>query len=241
MKNIARYSAQHLYYKPLKRPTLCYSLYFSPLICSAPRRLLDSSTARDQRWLSTANGPVKMQYQLPRLDNVEDVEKYRRGGFHPIHLADTLNDGRYHILHKLGYGGFSTAWLARDEQLQRLVSLKVLTAEASQQQKELKIFRYLDEHAQGDPRRDSILSILDYFSIHGPNGVHTCYVTPVGGPGISQLSGSPGQVAGSRRLHARLARKLTEQLANAVLLLHSLGIAHGGKMIREWLLEYADR
>ena len=175
-----------------------------------------------------------MQYRLPRLDKVEDVEMYRKGGFHPIHLADTLKGGRYHILHKLGYGGFSTVWLARDEHLQQLVSLKVLTADASEQQKELMMLRYLDERARGDLRRNSILSILDSFSIQGPNGTHTCYVSPVGGPSISQLCDSPGQVAGSRRLHVRLARKLAEQLANAVLLLHSLGIAHGGMMIRKW-------
>jgi len=237
----ARSFVECLCFKPSPRANDCNSLYSSLRRCSVTRRLLDSSRPRNQRWLSTANGSIEMQYQLPRLDNVEDVEKYRRGGFHPVHLADTFKDGRYHILHKLGYGGFSTAWLARDEHLQRLVSLKVLTAEASQQQKELKMLQYLEDRAQGDPRRHSILSILDNFSIQGPNGTHMYYVSPVGGPSISQLSDSPGQVAGSRRLHARLARKLAEQLANAVLLLHSLGIAHGGKMIHEWLLELADR
>ena len=181
-----------------------------------------------------------MNYQLPRLDDVENVEKYVRGGFHPIHLGDTFKGGRYQILHKLGYGGFSTAWLAHDELLQRLVSLKVLTAEASHQQKELKILRHLDQHAQGNPRRDNIVSILDNFTIEGPNGTHTCYVSQVGGPSIAQLSDSPGQVAGNRRLQAPLARKLARQLANAVFFLHSLGITHGGMMIVGGSLEHAD-
>lgn len=44
----------------------------------------------------------------------ENMSKYRPGGFHPIRLGDTLQDGRYQIYHKLGWGGFSTVWLARD-------------------------------------------------------------------------------------------------------------------------------
>ena len=44
----------------------------------------------------------------------ENFLDYRPGGFHPVTLGDTLKDGRYKIHHKLGYGGFSTAWLARD-------------------------------------------------------------------------------------------------------------------------------
>lgn len=44
----------------------------------------------------------------------EDLAKYCRGGYHPIRLGDALYDGQYKILHKLGFGAFSTVWLARD-------------------------------------------------------------------------------------------------------------------------------
>ena len=44
----------------------------------------------------------------------ENVLNYRPGGYHPVVLGDTLKDGRYKIHHKLGYGGFSTVWVARD-------------------------------------------------------------------------------------------------------------------------------
>jgi hypothetical protein len=44
----------------------------------------------------------------------EDLEKYQPGGFHSVHLEDIYDNNRYRVVHKLGAGGFSTVWLARD-------------------------------------------------------------------------------------------------------------------------------
>jgi serine/threonine-protein kinase SRPK3 len=49
------------------------------------------------------------------LFDQEDILTYRPGGYHPVCLGDTFKDGRYKIHHKLGWGGFSTVWLARDQ------------------------------------------------------------------------------------------------------------------------------
>jgi len=46
----------------------------------------------------------------------EWVEDYRPSKFHPVHLGDLFKDGRYRVIRKLGYGAYSTVWLARDEQ-----------------------------------------------------------------------------------------------------------------------------
>ena len=45
----------------------------------------------------------------------EWIEEYRPGKFHPIHLGDLLDHGRYRVIRKLGYGSYSTVWLARDD------------------------------------------------------------------------------------------------------------------------------
>lgn len=44
----------------------------------------------------------------------EDPNLYRSGSYYPVKLNDELNHGRYKILHKLGWGGFATIWLAKD-------------------------------------------------------------------------------------------------------------------------------
>lgn len=46
----------------------------------------------------------------------EELERYCPGGYHPTLLHDTLKEGRYEILYKLGFGAFSTVWLAHDHE-----------------------------------------------------------------------------------------------------------------------------
>lgn len=45
---------------------------------------------------------------------VEEPDFYKTGGFHPISLGDKFHHDQYTILRKLGYGQYSTVWLARD-------------------------------------------------------------------------------------------------------------------------------
>ncbi len=47
--------------------------------------------------------------------DAEPLHRYRIGGYHPVRLGDVLKAGRYQILHKLGWGGYSTVWAARDQ------------------------------------------------------------------------------------------------------------------------------
>ena len=61
--------------------------------------------------------------------------------FHTIHIGQLLSDdGQYKIVHKLGYGGSATVWLASDEKTRNYVALKVIQSEQSS--KDCKEIRY---------------------------------------------------------------------------------------------------
>jgi serine/threonine-protein kinase SRPK3 len=104
----------------------------------------------------------------------ERLEQYRPGGFHPITIGDHLC-GRYRIVHKLGFGTFSTVWLARDERADRYVVIKIAVAKETCESQENTITRLLRDKAH--PWKDLILPTLDEFFLTGPNGKHQCTVT----------------------------------------------------------------
>ena len=44
---------------------------------------------------------------------LESPVGYHPGGYHPVHLGDVYRK-QYKVINKLGFGTFSTVWLARD-------------------------------------------------------------------------------------------------------------------------------
>lgn len=44
----------------------------------------------------------------------EGTEDYRRGGYHAVRIGDKFKHSRYVVQSKLGWGHFSTVWLAWD-------------------------------------------------------------------------------------------------------------------------------
>lgn len=110
------------------------------------------------------------------LEDVENLERYRAGGYHPIVIGDRLH-GRYRIAHKLGFGAYSTIWLAKDEKAGVYFSLKIEIADGNSRESNI-----LRELGAGDqrhthPGKAVIPTILDDFAVKGPNGEHRCVVT----------------------------------------------------------------
>lgn len=166
---------------------------------------------------------------------VEYVENYKPGGYHPIDIGDTITNGDdiYTVAHKLGYGGFSTVWLVkrqrRDSAGQEVPvsfhALKVLRADldntATQRaDRELDFLQRLGQ--MGRSSHPNILMLEDSFNISGPNGQHRCLVFPVLGPSLRKSS-NLNKLSPSQRHHA------CQQLTSAVAFLHSHDVCHGGK------------
>jgi serine/threonine protein kinase len=58
---------------------------------------------------------VSPRFEYGFIDGVENLNNYTKGGYHPMQIADVLCN-RYEVVDKLGYGGWSTVWLAHDRQ-----------------------------------------------------------------------------------------------------------------------------
>jgi serine/threonine-protein kinase SRPK3 len=155
------------------------------------------------------------------IEGAESLEKYRLGGYHPLMIGDMLH-GRYRIVDKLGFGGYSTIWLAQDTRLEQYVAVKVGIADALPH--ETKILRALSSSSSVHPGRKSIPSPLDEFELHGPNRTHPCYTMA---PARCNLR----EVSFSRLFPLGVARALSGGLTLAIAYTHSQGYVHGGFVI----------
>jgi|SRR5690242_12405169 len=153
---------------------------------------------------------------------------YEPGGYHPVMIDDLLHN-RYRIVDKLGYGGYSIIWLARDEIVKRYVAVKIGTSSPSLPRREIEVLRALHSsrsnshaHANSDMNAYTALpNMLDTFDIHGPNGTHTCYT-------LAPAQRSLKEASFSRLFPIQVARALAARLATAVAFVNSRGFVHGG-------------
>uniref|UniRef100_A0A8C9SLR5 non-specific serine/threonine protein kinase n=1 Tax=Scleropages formosus TaxID=113540 RepID=A0A8C9SLR5_SCLFO len=111
----------------------------------------------------------------------EDPNDYCKGGYHHVRIGDLYN-GRYHVIRKLGWGHFSTVWLAWDIQGKRFVAMKVVKSAEHYTETaldEIKILRSVRNSDPSDPNRERVVQLLDDFKIFGVNGTHVCMVFEV--------------------------------------------------------------
>lgn len=173
---------------------------------------------------STADAQA-VQYDW--IPGVESLERYAPGGYHPIQIGQLLH-GRYQLVDKLGFGCYSTVWLAHEIRSRRYVALKVSVADSSTQNRESRILRELASttfHGQ-----QAVPVILDEFEVDGPNGKHCALVTT---PARCSLR----QAMGMSIFNLEVARVVVGGLTLALAQVHSRGYAHGGEfniVIETW-------
>ncbi|EXJ86465.1 CMGC/SRPK protein kinase [Capronia epimyces CBS 606.96] len=171
------------------------------------------------------------QYEEEDLFHAEErITGYRPGGFPPVSIGDIYND-RYEVFNKLGWGGFSTVWLAFDESTEEWVALKILRAEASQDSRELRAYQRLADLELSQPEEWRKISSLfvqlrDHFFHQGPNGNHLCLVTELLGPRLSLVLEKLSDDH-DRWLSPDMVLKVARKLLEAIDVLHRSGFAHG--------------
>ncbi|KAG6864396.1 hypothetical protein C0991_009885 [Blastosporella zonata] len=177
------------------------------------------------------SGSSESQLSHSMTEDEEDWEDYVKGGYHPVKLGDTFSDGRYIVVRKLGWGHFSTVWLARDTKMSRHVALKVVKSAPRYTETaldEIKLLQRLitsstppqpasvsnpnpsGSPAHTHPGRSHVISFLDHFRHKGPNGTHVCMVFEVLGENLLGLI--------KRHQNKGVPMHLVRQIAKQVLL-----------------------
>lgn len=187
---------------------------------------------RDKTENRKSVGPIQNEHGniysggVPEGSGLEDAERYRPGGLHPLHLGDFIDESeRYDVAYKLGHGLNSTVWLCFDNEENFWVAVKVLAADkSSEENPELVTMNLLADVPGEELELNHIGLPFHHFWIEGPNGRHLCLV--------SDLYGSFGCVppAGAGQHVPWILDNLCFQLGEGVKYLHDKGICHGGKL-----------
>ncbi|XP_042509420.1 SRSF protein kinase 1-like [Macadamia integrifolia] len=118
----------------------------------------------------------------------EGTNAYRKGGYHHVRIGDPFAGGRYIAQRKLGWGNFSTVWLAYDTQSSGYVALKIQKSATEFSQAALHEVEVLSAIADGDPSNSKgVVRLIDHFKHAGPNGQHPCMVFEFLGDSLLRL------------------------------------------------------
>ncbi|KAI9357988.1 kinase-like domain-containing protein [Zopfochytrium polystomum] len=156
----------------------------------------------------------------------EDIEDYVKGGYHPVSIGDRYNDNRYTILRKLGWGHFSTVWLAMDHTLSRPVALKIVKSAQHYTETAMDEIKLLDKVVNANPTSDQrqyVVELLDWFKHKGPHGTHVAMGFEVLGPNLLTLI----RQYHHRGIPVNIVKRITKQVLMGLDYLHrECGIIH---------------
>ncbi|PCH34476.1 kinase-like protein [Wolfiporia cocos MD-104 SS10] len=163
----------------------------------------------------------------------EDLRSAGRSYF-PARLGQTLERGRYCIVRKLGWGQYSSVWLARDREEDRFVALKILTCEATkalsgreteQRSDELALLQRIADAEPSHPGFRHNIAYCGSFAFAGPRGAHRCVVTEALGYSLDHIRKLRDD--GDRRVRPSIVKRVVKQVLRGLQYLHDVcGIIH---------------
>ena len=106
-------------------------------------------------------------------DEEEDARDYKKGGYHPVKIGELFKDAAYEVLTKIGWGHFSTVWLAWDRRADRPVALKIQKSAQRYSEAAVDEIELLKQVAASERAEERNLVLLrDSFVHRGVNGKH---------------------------------------------------------------------
>jgi serine/threonine-protein kinase len=131
-------------------------------------------------------------------------------------LIDTLFDGRYQIIRKLGSGGMANVYLAQDQELGRRVAIKILDDRHARDDQFIERFRREAQHAAG-LSHPNVVSVYDRGEAEGTYYIAMEYVE---GRTLKELLVARGPSP------LGIAIDYTRQILSALRFAHRNGIVH---------------
>ena len=117
----------------------------------------------------------------------------------------------------------------------RQVALKILKADASENNQELSMLLALSNSHLNHPGKAHVIELLDHFHHKGPNGNHLCLVLPV------MISDGEGMTISGMPHSAGYVQMVSHQILLGLDFLHKSSIVHCGKsaLYRSLMQSYA--
>ncbi|KAI1944785.1 hypothetical protein LOZ62_004063, partial [Ophidiomyces ophidiicola] len=175
------------------------------------------NTLRILRNMSSNNTPLLEELLLPFKHHKH---------YYPARIGDTLKN-QYRIIAKLGYGAYSTVWLAWDQRLNNYASLKICIRDDSKSSpviNEINMLQHLEKFSKVDhPGVEYTRLAREIFEIDGPTGSHYCIATQPQGPSLRALQ----EKFPNAKLPKLLVRSLVHRIIFSINFLHvTCGVIH---------------
>ncbi|KAH9847999.1 kinase-like domain-containing protein [Lenzites betulinus] len=166
------------------------------------------------------------------------VNKKTACGFKPIQIGDHIGKGRWEIVRKLGFGHWSSVWLARsvDQPRPTYAAIKIVSCSMTYLQQEeandehtawMQISAAYHQTPPGTPGRIHVLVLkdTDRFRESSVHGKHYCYASEICSYPVTMLA-SPDRIGGKFTL--RVAKSIVRQTLLALDFLHTRAeVLHG--------------
>lgn len=183
-----------------------------------------SSSSEDYESVSDNSDDQSLEQLGSEDEEQEDEKDYYKGGYHIVCIGDYYNN-KYYIIRKLGWGNFSTVWMAWDDLNKIYVAIKIAKSKAScleGAKEEIELLNDIHKKDVNNPYRQRIVNILDNFDIVGKNGIHKAIVFELLGNNLLKLI-IKSQYTG---IKLNIIKTISKQTLEGLSYLHKCKVVH---------------